>query len=503
MKFMRRSDLTLDVRINIALEALTNLGTYGLITGLAETYNVSRTFIYTLIYGTLVALYVQLNSVLYPGCPVTVRKTVADKEILIQRLEGNSSIESISHIMSYHNIYPSSVGYISQCLASYGNRLPNTIEISASEKVNIVVWLNDEIFASNQPILLTVEPKSLAILRIQLAEKRDAQTWEKHFSQLQQHGFYPAILGSDRGKGIVKACQDKFPDVDFRPDTFHDVRGLYRAIHGTLQKRAYDAITQEYKSETALACAISINVQAKRLLSYSEAKEQAKKAIDIYDNASYLLSEIREQLLFIDEQGRFRNPQSAQLNILTAIDLLTSLGDIKVLEEAYMFKSNLDELLGYMNTAQETYHELSAKITNQELLQTLCLAWRFEHKLYQNPALAQKRYLTEMKDFALQYCQLLAGQNYSDYKEQVFCCLDNIIRASSLVETVNSIISPYLDTCKGQIAQGMLNLIMFYHNHRKFTHGKRKGKAPLERLTGQELKEHWVDILVDKAGSVS
>jgi hypothetical protein len=157
----------------------------------------------------------------------------------------------------------------------------------------------------------------------------------------------------------------------------------------------------------------------------------------------------------------------------------------------------------YLDEAQEVYQDLSAKITDQELLRLLCLAWRCAHKLYQNPTLAQKKYLTELKDFALQYCQVLADQNYTDCKEQVFSCLDNIIRASSLVETVNSIMRPYLNTCKGQITQGMLNLIMFYHNHRKFAHGKRKDKAPLEILTGQQLKEHWVDILVNKVGSVS
>jgi len=498
MKFMRRPDLTVAVRINMAIEALTHLGTYGFITRMAETYNVSRTFIYSLLYGTLTALYIQLNSVVYPNVPVTARKSLADKEILLHRLEGNSSIESISNILRYHNIHPASVGYISQCLTSYGNGLSNTLEINSSEELKIVVWLNDEVFSSAQPILITVEPKSLAILRIQLAEKRDALTWKNHFSQLQQHGFYPAALGSDRGQGIVKASQDTFPHVNFRSDTFHDMQGLYRAIHGTLQKKAYNAIKLEYKRENALSSAISIKVQAERLLPYNEAKEQAKKSIDMYDQASYLLGEIREQLEFVDEQGHFRNPESARQNILAAIDLLTSLGDIKVLEAAYTFRSNLDELLLYMDEAQETYQELSDKIRNQELLQALCLAWRCEHKLYQNPTLAQKNYLTELRDFAIQYCQVLAGQNYNDFKEQVFSCLDNIIRASSLVETVNSIIRPYLNTCKGQITQEMLNLIMFYHNHRQFNHGKRKDKAPIEILTDQELQKHWLDILIEK-----
>lgn len=63
MKFIRYPHLTTDVRINMAIEGLANLGTYGYITKMAETYNVSRTFIYTLVYSAFTALYVQLSSV--------------------------------------------------------------------------------------------------------------------------------------------------------------------------------------------------------------------------------------------------------------------------------------------------------------------------------------------------------------------------------------------------------------------------------------------------------
>ena len=501
MKFIRRSDLTVDVRINMALEGLANFGTYGYITQMAETYKVSRTFIYYLLYRTVGALYAQLNSSLYPNSKTAVIKNMVDKEILLHRLEGNSSIERIANILEYHNIRPDSVGYISRCLASYGSKLSNTIEIKSSKEVIKIPWLNDEVFAKGQPVILTVKPNSLAIVRIELAKKRDAQTWKNHFSQLLQYDFYPQTLSSDRGKGIIKASEDMFPNVDIQPDTFHDIRQLTNAVDGHLQKKAYNAIAREYKTKDALLSAKSTSVEAERLLSYNEAKQQACKAIELYDDASFLKGEICEQLEFIDKKGDFRNPESAMQNILTAVDLLNSLGDIKVLEAAYTLKTYLEELLLYMSEARKTYEELSDKIRNQELLQTLCMAWRYDHKIYQNPTATQKKHLTKMRDFTLQYSQVLAGQKYNDFKEQVFSYLDNIVRGSSLVEAVNSLIRPYINTCKGQITQQMLNLIMFYHNHRKFNHGKRKGKAPIEILTGEKLQSHWLDVLVEKTGN--
>jgi hypothetical protein len=78
----------------------------------------------------------------------------------------------------------------------------------------------------------------------------------------------------------------------------------------------------------------------------------------------------------------------------------------------------------------------------------------------------------------------------------VFEKLDQVVKASSLVEMVNSLIRPYLNSSKGQITQETLNLIMFYHNHRRYKSGKRQGKAPIELLTGESLQGDWVDLLM-------
>jgi hypothetical protein len=57
------------------------------------------------------------------------------------------------------------------------------------------------------------------------------------------------------------------------------------------------------------------------------------------------------------------------------------------------------------------------------------------------------------------------------------------------------LIRPYLNSCKGQITQETLNLIMFYHNHRRYKSGKRQGKAPIVLLTGEPLETPWWELL--------
>ncbi len=68
-----------------------------------------------------------------------------------------------------------------------------------------------------------------------------------------------------------------------------------------------------------------------------------------------------------------------------------------------------------------------------------------------------------------------------------------------MVECINSIIRPYLNTSKNHVTQELLNLIMFYHNHRRYINGKRKNKTPFEILTGKKQEKEWLELIFDIA----
>ena len=38
---------------------------------------------------------------------------------------------------------------------------------------------------------------------------------------------------------------------------------------------------------------------------------------------------------------------------------------------------------------------------------------------------------------------------------------------------------------------------MFYHNHRRYKSGKRKGKPPTELLTGKKQQKEWLEMLME------
>src|SRR4029453_6032978 len=89
----------------------------------------------------------------------------------------------------------------------------------------IVFLLCDEIFTLGRPILLTVEPKSLAILKIELVENREAGTWKQHWQALVEAGLITQqTVVSDQGSGLVKGCA--LMSLTHHPDLFHLLRPL-------------------------------------------------------------------------------------------------------------------------------------------------------------------------------------------------------------------------------------------------------------------------------------
>jgi len=133
-------------------------------------------------------------------------------------------------------------------------------------------------------------------------------------------------------------------------------------------------------------------------------------------------------------------------------------------------------------------------VVPHDALDCLVLAWHHDHLVYQSGA-KPKRYHQKERDFWLACAEGLLGNECDTLKALVFDKLDTIVRASSLVEMVHALIRPSLNSCKGQITQETLNLIMFYHNHRRYKSGKRQGKAPIELFTGEPLEASWWELL--------
>jgi hypothetical protein len=289
MKFTRRPDLDPPTRIHIVMLAWLHQGVYGKMTQIAHAYQISRTFLYQLLW----VASLQLEG-LFSEEKLRFHKAHQPLEhlLLLLRLEGNCSLLSISAILKALQYSPNAVGSLSQFFHSVGQTLPSTLAMPSTK---VVVYLSDEIFAIHTPILVTIDARSTTILHIELASDRSAETWRAHFEALKDHHFVSLGMASDRGTGLVAGYQAACDMAWWVADYFHEFRDLFAVLH-QLERKAYAAMDKEYEAARTLANAKSDATLHKRLHHYDTAHRACEQAMALYDHLAILLHLLREAL---------------------------------------------------------------------------------------------------------------------------------------------------------------------------------------------------------------
>jgi len=134
---------------------------------------------------------------------------------------------------------------------------------------------------------------------------------------------------------------------------------------------------------------------------------------------------------------------------------------------------------------------------HSEALKALFLAWQYRKGQIKAKSANARKYNKEREALYLEIADDYLRNDFNTIKSEVYANLYQIVQSSALVECINSIIRPYLNNSKNQVTQEMLNLIMFYHNHRRYKAGKRKGKTPMELFTGETQEKDWIELLFD------
>lgn len=220
--------------------------------------------------------------------------------------------------------------------------------------------------------------------------------------------------------------------------------------------------------------------------------------MDLGDNFSYLYRCIINELKPFRHTGEVREKIKAKEEIETALELMESMKNITINTEVKGVRKILPNLLNYFDQTIEAIKKCQTFKLSEYELQHLCLEWQWEKALIKSKVQSRRRKARTQRNFYQLFNQELLKEKYNSFKEKVFKTLETIIQASSMVECINSILRPYLNNSKNQVSQNFLNLFMFYHNHRRYRAGKRKGKTPIELLTHTQQKENWTNMLCQK-----
>lgn len=484
MKYQRRSDINSVMRIQIAVQAFIGIGKYGEISRIANSYKVCRLFVYQLLWELLDLFEIEPK----PTNSKDKQKEI-DREILILRMEGKCSLEAISEILKERGIKSNSIGYISQRIKALAEAVP----IQETNPEKIAFYIADEIFAKERPILVTIEAKSLTILKIELSSRRDAETWKKHWQAINKAEDYDEwVVVSDLGRGLIKACQEL--GITHHPDLFHLLQPLASYL-SRFEHNAYCAIAEQEKRKLVFEHARSEQVLKEKLSLYENAKVKADLAITRYDNFNYLWQELKQTFDLFDSQGSFKDPQQNYTHVLAILSLLKSLDCQPLTLEVASFQKALAAFWPYFHRAQAIYLHFS-NLYPLELLTLISLAWQYTRKSRNASSYSQQLYFTDLAHHYLNWAESIYPDNFALVHYSIFEAYDSNIRSSSFVENINSSLRTFLNNSRSQLSQAFLNLFAFFHNHRPFLRGHRKGLAPIEILQGHSLDSSWLDSLL-------
>src|SRR5262249_9202686 len=98
----------------------------------------------------------------------------------------------------------------------------------------------------------------------------------------------------------------------------------------------------------------------------------------------------------------------------------------------------------------ERIHAELLELMPEQIVDAFVLAWHHNHLFYQSHG-KKKHYHRRESEYWLNFSEGLLDDQFDELKVLVFEKLDSSVKASSLVEMVNSLIRPYLDSSKGQI----------------------------------------------------
>ena len=341
----------------------------------------------------------------------------------------------------------------------------------------------DEIFQNGAPILSAVDVDSTYCCLLSLEEHRDADTWGVRLLGLQEQGFDPRATIGDGGTGLRAGQRLALPDTPCRADVFHVERDVGQVVR-FLENRAYAAISTYDKLHRQVQANQRRQREDAQLLQKRDAaRREVAQAVALADDVTVLAGWLRRDVLAVagpslpQRQGLFdfvlaeflaREPLCAH-RLRPVCSALKKQRD-ELLAFAAELDGDIGSLAAWARVPEGVVRELVAV---QELPQASVPRWQRDAALHER-----------------------LGERYHPLSQMVEVLRGGVVRASSVVENVNSRLRNYFFLRK-EVGQGYLELLRFFLNHRRFLrseHARRVGKSPAELLSGEE-HPHWLEML--------
>lgn len=359
----------------------------------------------------------------------------------------------------------------------------------------VLVLCLDEIFFHRVPILMAVEPVSLAWLAGQRGPDRTGASG----CAVIENGPDLEHVVADGGSGLergVKLANDRrqaqVEEPESAPraaitmglDVFHSQREMER-----VQQRQWS----QAERELAAACEADAKL-AKVKRQGGDARGVAshvarawRKAEQVFDDAVHsevLVKQVEAALCWFDASGRLLSRREVQEQLDKASEQFvgSQWSKVRRLLKDERTLSHLDRLEAQL-----------VKAAPQPMLrESLTRLWFFREKFKhaKSEERDQLRSLVVMEQVLCGRLCLQWQEAYMEVDEQ----LRQVVRASSAVEGVNSVVRMHQGRHR-HVSQEMLDLKRLYWNCRVFREGKRKRRSPYELIGLKLPTSDWWKLL--------
>jgi len=385
------------------------------------------------------------------------------------------------------------IGRWVQEAAAQAGRLLVVLDLACQARVRVLCL--DEIFLHRVPVLMAIEPNSMAWMAGQRGPDRSGESWRTVIANWPclEHVIADGGQGLERGVRLVneaRCAQGEATEtvsgqaMTMGLDVFHTQRELERVV----QRQWKHAERQLETASQADAKVARYKRQGRDPRGVSgvagRAWHKAERLFDQAVNAQEAVQQIDAALSWFDAQGRLYCRQTAQAQLDEASQQLH--GDCW---------SKVKRLLSDERTLRhvDRLHEhLTSAVPEPVLRDALTRLWYMNDQIRQAQGDACMR-LRQLVVIEQVLCERLCPQWQSAYR-----CVDELlrhaVRASSAVECVNSVVRMHQGRHR-HVSQGLLDLKRLYWNCRVFREGKRKGKSPYELLGLHLPSSNWWQLL--------
>lgn len=399
----------------------------------------------------------------------------------------------LSLILGCHSSYRGAVALLTEVLGiaiSVGtiHNLVCAAAVSArrinerADLSGVRIGAHDEIFQNGQPVLVGCDVESTYCYLLSLEEHRDADTWGLRLMELGDHGWRPDATIADGGRGLRAGQQLASPGLPCRGDVFHALREVGQ-VATYLENRAYGTITACEQQERRMRQAKRKgqgNQHSKRL---AQARQEELRAVRLAADVSLLVSWLRDDVLSVSGPDVATRRDLFDF-LIVELERLAPQCVHRLAPVIRALRHQRDDLLAFAEeldlslTALAAEHQVSVEVVRE----VLALLAPHTTKHWQAEA-ALRRQL---------------GERFHAIRTAVAVLADHTIRASSVVENINSRLRNYF-FLRRHLSGDYLDLVRFYLNHHRFPRSdrpERVGHSPHELLTGQE-QPHWLDQLTN------